>query len=100
MRAVPAAEGTVARELFGHDHDGGEVHFHAAVAFRRQDGFEPERRGFAQQGDGDVEIAVLHLFDVRRDFFIEELARGAGDGVVLFGEVFGREDVVRGTGLR
>ena len=38
---------------------------------------------------------MLHFFDVRRDFFIEELARGAGDGVVLFGEIFGGEDVAR-----
>ena len=79
---------------------GRQIHFHAAVAFGREDGFEPQRGGFAQQRDREVEIAVLHLFDVRRDFFIEELARRAGDGAVLFGEIFGREDVARETGLR
>ena len=95
VRAVPSAERSVAGELFGDDHVGGQIHFHAAVAFGRQDGFESERRGFAQQRDRGIEIAVLHFLHMRRDFFIEELARGAGDGVVLFGEIFGSEDVAR-----
>ena len=95
MRAVPSAEGSIAGELFGDNHVGGQIHFHAAVTFGSQDGFESEGGGFAQQRNRGVEIAVLHFFDVRRDFFIEELARGAGDGVVLFGEIFGSEDVAR-----
>jgi hypothetical protein len=32
---------------------------------------------------------------VRGDLIIVELARGAGDGVVFFREIFGGEDVVR-----
>ena len=95
MRAMPAAERAIARELLGDHHDGSQIHFHAAIAFRRQHGFEPEGRRFAQQGDRDVEIAVLHFLDVRRDFFIEELARGAGNVVMFFGEIFRRENVVR-----
>ena len=83
------------RELFGDDHDGSQIHFHAAVALRRENGFEPQRRRFAQQRDREVEIAVLHCLDVRRDFLIEKLARGARDGVMLFGEIFRREDVAR-----
>ncbi len=92
VRAVPSAEGAVAGELLGDHHVGGEIHLHAAVFFGREDGFESESRGFAQKRNGNVEIAMLHFFDVRRDLFIEEFARRAGDGVVLFGEIFGRED--------
>ena len=55
----------------------------------------PSAAALRSSATARVEIAVLHLFDVRRDFFIEELARGAGDRVVLFGEIFGSEDFAR-----
>ncbi len=95
MSAMPAAEGAIARELLGDHHHGSEIHFHAAVAFRCENGFQPQGRGFAQQRNGDVEVAVLHCLDVRPHFVVEELACGAGNVVMLLGEVFRSKDVVR-----
>ncbi len=95
MRAMPAAEGAIARYLFRHDHIRGQIHLHAAVALRRHDGFETQGRRLAQQCDCRVEIAVLHVFNPRRDFLVEEIARRTPDRFVLVGDVFGRENVRR-----
>ena len=53
---------------------------------------ETDGRGLAQEGSRDFKIAVLHFLHLRGDFFFEELAGSAGDGVVFVGEIFRSED--------
>jgi hypothetical protein len=95
VRAVPARIGTVAREVFGRDHRGGEVELHAAVALRRQDGGQPEFRRFPQHSDRDVVIAVVDRFEIRRDFLVPELVGRSRDRAMLVGQIFGSEDLLR-----
>ena len=78
VRAMPAGEGSVAGELLGDHHDGGEVEFHAAVFFGNDDGGEAELGGFAQSGHGDAGLVVLNRFEVGLDFLVEEFARRCG----------------------
>ena len=90
-----AAKRAIACDLFGDDHDGGHVHFHASVAFGGENRFEAERRGFAEGGNCEIEIAVQDCFGVGRYVAVEEFACCSGYGFVFFGEVGWGEDFFR-----
>jgi len=82
--------------MFGHQHHGGEVQFHAAEALGKLDCGETQFGGFAEDVARDCMILMANGFEVRLDFIGEEFVRSAGDRKVLGREVLRSED---GAGL-
>ncbi len=94
VRAPGRGETGVLRDVVG-DHGGGDfIHFEATVGFGDLDSAQTQFPGLLQQAAGNGEIFVLHLLHVRQDLVDGEFLRGLPNQLLLFGEVFGREDFV------
>ena len=88
MRAPSRAEAPIFRDAIGDDRRGHFVHLHSAVLFRHIHPAQAQFASLAYQVAYHGEILVLHLFDVRNDFFIRELLRGLRNELVLLAEIF------------
>ena len=76
---MPARIRSIARQMLGGDHRGGEVELHAAIPLGCQDGGQSELGRFLQDGDGGVMITVVDGVEMRGDVVGPEFVGGPGD---------------------
>ena len=79
--------------VVGDDGGGDFVHFQAAVGFGNFNSAEAEVAGFLQQVARDREILVFDFIGLRQDFVVGKLFGGLPDHLLLFGKIFGSEDI-------
>ena len=100
MRAPSGSEAGVLRDVVGDNGGGDFVHLETAVGFGNFHSAQAQLASLLQQAAGDGEIFVLHLLHVGQDFVDGEFLRRLPDQLLLLGEVFGREDLVRAARLK
>ena len=87
------------RDVVGDDGGGDFIHFKAAVGFGDFDAAQSQFASLLQQIARNREILVLNFFRVGQDFVDGEFFRRLPDQLVLFGEIFGRENFVGAAGF-
>ena len=95
VRAPSGGKAGVFGNVIGDDGGSDFIHFEAAVGFGNFDAAKAKFAGLFQKVAGDGEILVLDLLDIRKDLIDSKLLGCLPDELVLFGEVFRRENIFR-----
>ena len=86
--APGGTEAPILRDAVSNDGRGDFVELHAAVLLGNIDSAQPQFAGLPQQFSVDGELLVLHLFNVRYDFFVGKFFGSLRNQQVLLGEIF------------
>ncbi len=95
FRAKRRSKGSAAPDVFTNERAARLVQSETAVLFGDVGADQSEFSRFGDELARQFPIVLLELVDVWCDFVIGKLPRRVGNHAMLFGEVFGREDLLR-----